>query len=261
MTNWSKAGFVLILGLVVSGIQTGASQAGVITQDVAFKQVTLLDGVGLVTLSSGTSGFPPLANDTILVFDKDLGDLVSVEINMTGTMSVSAYALIPLVNFPSSSSGTLILSSHSAGFWFDGSPYFSSNTLPGRTAGCSGILSCIATLPAPELNISASGTFHGDDAKRFRNSTFMDIRNSGRLTTSYPAGITGRLVVEGTLEIIYNYTSIAPGNGGAGTTSEGGHKIPEPGTLGILMAGFTGLCVTRRRRRTRALREKLSGQA
>lgn len=251
MKKLSRAGFILAAGLAVSGIQTGASHAGVITQNVAFKQVTLLAGFGGAPLPSLLGIFPPDANDTILVFDTGLGDLQSVEININGTMSVSANALIPLANFPSSSSEALFLSSHYAQFSFGGLSLFS-NTVSGRTATCSGVLSCTATLPAVPRNISASTTFNDSGANQFLNAIDMGIISFGLLTTSFPAGITGRLVVTGTLEIKYNYTSLAPGSGEGGTTSEGGGEVPEPGTLGLLIAGFTGLGVIRRRRRTRA---------
>lgn len=251
MKNLSRAGFLLAAGLALSALQTPSSEAGVIIQTAAFKQVVAFGGVGAALLN--TPGiFPPAANDTIVKFDTDYGDLQSVEINITGTVSVSANAFYFFGNPLQSSSGLLTLSSHSVSFYLGGQTFFS-NTVAGRTASCGGSISCRAIMPAAPRNISANKTYTGSATNPFTHDNTLDFFSIGTLLAHYPATITGRLVVEGTTEIRYHYASVDPGTGtgtasGTGTGGETGNKVPEPAPLGMLAVGLMGLCATRRRR-------------
>lgn len=243
MKNLSRAGFILAVGLALSALHTPSSEAGVIIQNAAFKQVVALGGVGLALLNN-PGIFPPAANDTIVKFDTGYGDLQSVDITITGTVSVSANAFFVFGGPGTPQNATLTLTSHDVLFALAGLP-IGSNNLSGRTASCGGVFSCRAIMPAAPRIIYADKTYTGPAANPFKHDINLDITSLGALLTPYPGTIAGRLVIEGNIEIKYHYASVDPGTGAGGET---GNKVPEPAPLGMLALGLMGLCATRRRK-------------
>ncbi len=242
MSVKTRSGLFVAILMGIAALLASPAKAGVITQTSEFTGTIAYAGPGVAPLTNSflLTSLPP----TFEKFNKGLGTLDSVTIEITFDLSLKAKSFaLGLFPFPGFNQ-QLVLSPSTLYFSFGGFPLIA-YSLPSRTGSCTGTVSCTAVLsPLVVPGGSVTQVFPAIGSPGTFNISHFGTLTSLVSGSGLPGLISGRSNIRGAIDVSYVYTSLESG-GGSGSGSD---SVPEPGPLGILVIGFAGLGVARRRR-------------